>query len=215
MKLVTSFERIRLCAYLGILSIAVGFVFFCPALSLAAEDSDSAIGTLSDRYATLDSLSNSLNSDESVVIETRIGVLTLVNRALDGATVRFSGEAVGNLINAEMGNRWINVTDTGNSSIAVYMSSSQAEQVDNYGDYNTSGAELLITGAYHIACEEHQGELDVHAVTVEVADKGGQTEHVLESRDVVVGLALCVVGLVFVALFLFLRRRADRKEGTR
>ena len=41
------------------------------------------IGSLSDRFESLDKLGNSLTDEENVVIETRVGVLVSTNRALN------------------------------------------------------------------------------------------------------------------------------------
>lgn len=48
------------------------------------------IGSLSDRFESLDKLGNSLTDEENVVIETRVGVLVSTNRALNDSEVSFT-----------------------------------------------------------------------------------------------------------------------------
>lgn len=181
-------------------------------LSAAGSDEEMDLGTLSDRYESLDELANSLNADDNVVVETRIGVLSLVNRALDGATVRFSGEAVGNAVNADDGYKWVQLADAADRPIAVYLSDELADKITSYGSYNSSGTVVEVTGEYHIADPQHQGELDVHATQLEVTDAGGSIAHGVDADRLTAGVALCGVGILLVILFVVLRRRSDRKS---
>lgn len=179
--------------------------------AITIDTSDDDIGTLADRFSTLDDLSNSKNSDDEVVVNTRIAVLASVNRALDKTEVRFTGEAVGEVIDAGTGYRWVNVCDNGGNSIGVYMTDEQAEHVVNCGDYKTAGTVLDITGAYYISCDTHQGALDVHASQVSLVDAGGATTHEVDLGRLVAGVVLCAVALALVAVFVVLRARSGRR----
>ena len=178
----------------------------------AALDSP-GISALTDRYDSLDKLATSLNPDESVVVETRIGVLASVNRALENTTVRFSGEAIGEALAADDGYKWVNVADASDTAVGVYMTEEQASQIRTYGDYHHVGATLLVTGTYHIACGQHQGELDVHASDVQVLDHGSWLIYSIDAGELGLGLLLCALGLIFVLVFVVLRQRADRRSG--
>lgn len=179
--------------------------------AITIDTSDDDIGTLADRFSTLDDLSNSKNSDDEVVVNTRIAVLASVNRALDKTEVRFTGEAVGEVIDAGAGYKWVNVCDNGGNSIGVYMTDEQAEHVVNCGDYKTTGTVLDITGAYYISCDTHQGALDVHASQVSLVDAGGATTHEVDLGRLVAGVVLCAVALALVAVFVVLRARSGRR----
>lgn len=172
------------------------------------------IGTLSDRYDSLNKLENSLNDEESVVIDTRVAVLVSVNRALDGSEVRFTGEVVGDIVNAENGYKWINVMGSANNVIGVRVTDEQAQLVQNIGNYHNSGTVLRVSGEYHVACPEHQGELDVHASSVELVDAGGPVEHLLSSSRVLVAILLVTIALLVLLAFMVLRVRSERRSDS-
>lgn len=194
--------------------------FAWPAPACAADDEGAdgdgaaveGIGALSDRYESLDELANSLNSEDSVVVETRIGVLSSVNRALEGTTVRFSGEAVGAAVRADEGHVWVNLADSSDTPLAVYMTDELAGQISSYGSYSTTGSTVEVTGVYHVSCPVHQGELEVHATQLEVTDVGGDISHGVRAERLLAGVGLCAVALALIVLFVILRRRSDRKD---
>jgi hypothetical protein len=171
------------------------------------EDSSSvSIGTLTDRYATLDDLANSLNTNDDVVISARISTLASVNRALEGSTVRFTGEVVDTAVNADEGHKWLSVVDASDSSISVYVTDEQAEQIENYGSYQMTGDTVEVTGVYSVACGTHQGELDVHATDLKVTDRGEAVSHRVNSQRLTIGVVLCAVAGVLAVTFFYVRR---------
>ena len=202
----------------GIFVLAI-VLFACMALpALAApQDTTSAnagkleIGSLSDRFESLDKLGNSLTDEENVVIETRVGVLVSANRALNNSEVSFVGEAVGDLVNAGEGYKWANISGTSNAVISVYMPDDLAKLIQNIGDYHETGTSLKITGTYHIACPEHEGELDVHANAAEFTDNGGPVTHMIVPGRLQAAFALCVIAGLLLMLYLLGRRYLQRK----
>ena len=183
--------------------------------ALAADETEEDFDVLSSRYGTLDELANSLNEDEAVVVDTRIGVLVAANQALDGAQVRFEGEALGEAVQASGGNVWVAVGNTAGQSISVLMSEDDAETIGMYGSYQATGSTIQVTGTYHVACDEHQGELEVHADAVELVVEGSVTQHTVSAKRLRTGVALCVLGVALVMAYELLRRRADRSDGPR
>ncbi len=159
------------------------------------------IGSLSNRYERIETSDQQADTTENVVVTTRIGVLAAANRALDESTVSFSGEVVGDIMNADADHKWVNVLGSDGSCIGVLVDNTMAERIKNVGDYSTTGTTLQVRGIYSIDCDEHQGELDVHAVDVRVLDSGGRVEHFVSETDVNLGLQLCLVGLVLIAAF--------------
>lgn len=170
------------------------------------------IGSLSDRFESLDKLGNSLTDEESVVIETRVGVLVSANRALNDSEVSFTGEAVGDIVNADEGHKWVNIRGPSNSAISVYMPDDLAKLIQNVGDYHMTGTTLKITGTYHIACPEHEGELDVHASTAEVTDNGGPVTHMVAPGRLEAAFVLCIVAGLLLMAFLLVRRYLQRRD---
>ena len=202
---------------LAVLVYAIALVIvLAPAAYAASQSSDTAnsgnlgMGTLSDRYDSLNKLENTLNDEESVVIDTRVAVLVSVNRALDGSDVRFTGEVVGDVVKAENGYTWVNIMGSANNVIGVRMTDEQAQLVQNIGSYHESGTVLRVSGEYNVACPEHQGELDVHASNVELVDAGGPTEHLLDSGRVIVAISLVSLALLVLLTFIILRLRSGR-----
>lgn len=203
-------------AALALAALAFAAAAALPAAALAAGHSLD-IGSLSNRYERIETDAQQADTTENVVVTTRIGVLTAANRALDGATVSFSGEVVGDIMNADADHKWLNVLGSDGNCIGVLVDSSMAERVKNVGDYSTTGTTLQVRGIYSIDCDEHQGELDVHAVDVRVLDAGGHVEHLVNETDVNLGLQLCLVGLVLIAAFFvgrwyFVRRDLRKLE---
>ncbi|MGI6031943.1 MAG: hypothetical protein ACOX69_00780 [Coriobacteriales bacterium] len=201
----------RIAKTFASLSLASALVFTCAAGAASAAESDEdsesvSIGTLTDRYATLDDLANSLNTDDDVVISTRISTLSSVNRALEGSTVRFTGEVVDTAVNADDGHKWLSVADASDSSISVYVTDEQAAQIENYGSYQMTGDTVEVTGVYSVACGTHQGELDVHATDIKVTDRGEAVSHHVNKQRLIIGVVLCAVAAVLVVSFFYVRR---------
>lgn len=171
------------------------------------------LGTLASRYESLNELEGSADTSEQVVVDTRIGVLTTVNRALDDATVSFSGEVVGEVLNAEDGYKWVNLLGSDGSCVGVYLSETDAGMIAHVGNYSTTGTTLQIKGVYHTSCSEHQGELDVHAAEVSVVDAGGTVSHAMDSDDVLCGLVLCCVAFVLIVVFFAARHFLDVRDA--
>ena len=177
-----------------------------------ADTQDIDIGTLSNRYERIEASEQEVDGTENVVVTTRIGVLAAANRALDQATVSFSGEVVGDIMNADADHKWVNLLASDGSCIGVLVDNSMASRIKNVGDYSTTGTTLQVRGIYSIDCADHQGELDVHAVDVRVLDAGGAIEHVVSQDDINIGMQLCVVAFVLLVIFFVGRWYFSRRD---
>jgi len=110
------------------------------------------------------------------VAEVDVARLVAGDIDLNGETVTFTGEVVGEPIVADRGHLWLQVDD-GGVGIAVFLRDSLAEQIVYYGGYDFTGDTISITGIYHFDCAAHQGDLDVHAVKIDVVKSGAPIEH--------------------------------------
>jgi hypothetical protein len=124
----------------------------------------------------------------------------LVEKAaeLDGKTIEFQGEVVGDvMLRGE--HAWINVND-GTRTIGVWIKKSQAENIEFTGDYNYLGDMVKLTGVFHRACSVHGGDLDIHAEKFAVAQKGELIDHpVNPAKAVIAGiLFIAVIGAIFL-----------------
>lgn len=193
---------------------AMFLLFMLPGHAYADEQEPGAEGVnvLSSRYASLDALENSTDKSDNVVTTTNIKVLVGANRSLDNATVVFTGEVVGDIMNGGDGHKWVNLLGDDGSAIGVLVTDDMAERVLNTGDNSTTGSTLQVRGKCHIDCGEHQGELDVHALDIRVLDAGGPITHYADGNDVKAGLALCAAAFVLLLVFLIIRWIMDRRE---
>lgn len=190
--------------FAAVLAVALLALAMVPA-ALATEKGQLDVGTLTNRYERLESIGEAVDGTENVVVTTRIGVLTAANRALDGATVSFSGEAVGDVMTADSEHKWVNLLGSDGSCIGVLVDNDMASRILNVGNYSTTGSMLQVRGIYSIDCDDHQGELDVHALDVRVLDAGGPVDHYVNDADINTGMQLCVVGFLLLAVFFGLR----------
>ncbi|MGN0038438.1 MAG: hypothetical protein ACI36Y_04785 [Coriobacteriales bacterium] len=169
------------------------------------------IGTLSNRYEALEEGEPEVDDTDNVVVPTRVGVLTAANRALNEATVSFTGEVVGDIMRGGSGHKWLNVLGADGSCIGVWVDDDMAARISNVGSYSTAGTTIQVRGIYSLDCEDHQGELDVHALTIRVLDPGGAITHYADDQDITTGLQLCAVAFMLLLVFGILRWREDRR----
>jgi len=90
--------------------------------------------------------------------------------ALDGKTVSYKGEVVGDIL-YRGDHAWINISD-GKNAIGVYVPATEAKKVEYVGRYCIVGDTVSLVGTFHRACVEDGGDLDIHANAVTVTEKG-------------------------------------------
>jgi len=131
-------------------------------------------GYSSSPYASQqDSSDPSVDESLGVALQMTVSELTSADPVMAGSLVSFAGEAIGEPIDADAGHKWVNVSG-GGSLIGVYMTDEEAAQITNYGAYGVKGTELDIVGTFDTSCEQHGGDLDVHAAKVGVVSPGGR-----------------------------------------
>lgn len=89
----------------------------------------------------------------------------------DGSLVEFEGEAIGEPLRAEDGLKWVNVL-SGGVALGVVMPGSDAERIEAFGRYGMRGDTIRVTGVLNAACDDHGGDMDVHASTVDRVSPG-------------------------------------------
>lgn len=127
-----------------------------------------------------------------------------IDRALDGSVIELQGEAIGESLRAHGGGRWINLLGDG-TAIGVWMTEERASTVRLFGDHLTNGDVVRVTGVVNISCEQHGGEFDVHASSVDVLERGGPRDNPVQPWKGVVGL-----GGLLLAFGLWRAHRARR-----
>ena len=132
---------------------------------------------------------------------------------LEGKLVQVKGEVVGAALRADDGHVWVNILQNG-ATIGVYLTSEQAAKIGVYGDYDAKGDTLVIQGYYHLACEEHACELEVHASSVKVKKEGHGLSHSFSHGVFWAGLGLIGASALVLAVRTGLRHRSS-KGGAR
>jgi hypothetical protein len=135
-----------------------------------------------------------------------IAQLTDAGQLHDGSVVTITGEAVGDILKADDGHRWLLLQD-GNATISVYVDEADAAKVTRLGRYGQVGTRLEVSGIFEADCARHDGLTDVHAATVKVIDEGHDVPSSFNVRALQIGGLLVVVGIGLLLLQWRLRER--------
>ena len=125
-----------------------------------------------------------------------------------GVRVEYQGEAIGDLMERG-GYGWVNLHD-GNNAIGIWAPVSMLRQIKFVGDYNFTGDTVVVVGVYDQACDEHGGDIDIHAETLKVVRVGGKISHPINTNKAVAALILVSIA---VALFFIERYRRRHLIG--
>ena len=106
-----------------------------------------------------------------------VGARELIERPRDyeGKEILFRGEAIGDPLRRG-DHAWVNLLDP-YAAIGVYLPTGQLSRITSYGSYKSSGDLVSVRGVFHRACAEHGGDMDIHAGSLEVLARGGETAH--------------------------------------
>lgn len=104
---------------------------------------------------------------------------------------------------------WININD-GTNAIGVYLPIEMTEELKYFGDYNHVGDIVRIEGIFSRNCEEHGGEIDIHATSLKIVTSGYLVEKEVSSWKFIG--AFIGFSLSSIALFLYYRVRRKKKE---
>ncbi|MFZ2635736.1 MAG: hypothetical protein WAX33_05300 [Rectinemataceae bacterium] len=144
-----------------------------------------------------------IKSDSSA----RVPVVQLVERAVqyDGTEVEIEGEIIGDLM-SRGDHAWLSILD-GGTAVGVWATAEDITVVSFLGRYSTRGDRLRVRGVMHRACPEHGGDLDIHATSVEVVERGRAEFHPVNAGRLMAAIMLSATG---GGLLVFWRRR-ERK----
>ena len=126
-------------------------------------------------------------------------------RIYDGKTIEIQGEALGEIMERGQ-NAWVNISDQ-TSAAGIWLPLVQARKITSFGDYKHKGDTILLTGTFHNACAQHDGELDIHAASLEILEKGHSVEKNVSVQKMLIALLLFLLG----GVSLFVLRRALNK----
>jgi hypothetical protein len=127
--------------------------------------------------------------------------------SFDGKRVTFSGEVVGVLMSGDFA--WVNILDNG-YAIGVWCRASDAKKVSIVGDYKHIGDIVQVTGTFHMACAEHDGDLDIHADNFTVLAVGQELDRSVNLPFAAISVIL--VAVAFLITFYLWRVRREREK---
>jgi hypothetical protein len=128
-------------------------------------------------------------------------------KALNGQVVEFQGEVVGDIMQRQ-DHAWINVLCRG-TAIGVWISEDQQAALGLAGRYGVTGDTVKIIGQFSQACPEHGGDLDVHAITLEIVAAGQVKPEPLSTVKLIVACGSFAAAAISLALLI---RRRTRKR---
>lgn len=139
--------------------------------------------------------------------------------AWDGQTIEFTGEAIGEAM-SRGDEVWLHLNDDAyamqtteeggtlsgfNSGHAVVVTPEMAERVTVFGDHKHRGDLVRVTGVFNAACDEHGGDMDIHATELEIVERGRTvTDAIATSKIWALAIA---TGLTLLAVGAYVTRR--------
>ncbi len=127
---------------------------------------------------------------------------------LDGLEIGMEGEVIGDRLHADEDHVWLNILGEG-TAVGVYLDKDLADRVETFGDYSHRGDVIHVRAVVNAACDQHGGDLDVHALALEVVSSGHEIEHDVELRYGIAG----IIGIVAAALLSRVYRRRRLRTG--
>lgn len=131
---------------------------------------------------------------------------TLINESnqLDGKSVDFQGEVIGDIMRHDK-YCWINVND-GTQAIGVYCTAEMTRSIKFVGDYKHTGDIIKVRGKFHKACQQHGGELDIHAQQVRIIKTGSLRNYPLTISKIYFALSLIFCSVLTLGLFIYRKK---------
>lgn len=150
--------------------------------------------------------------DSSFIYDTSIIDLSTADSYYDNQTVQVVGEVVGDkiLIGGSSEYVWITLAAddaSTNASVTVFMEASDADKIDTFGKYGTTGTTLRVRGTYYLTCSEHEGLSDIHAEFVSVEASGKQHPDTFDIGRFVPGAITIGIGVSMLLVYYYLRER--------
>ena len=99
---------------------------------------------------------------------------------------------------------WLNVND-GTNAIGVYLPIEMTQELDVFGDYRHKGDVVLIEGVFSRNCDEHGGEIDIHATSLTIVQEGYEINHEVSVWKFVI--AIISFSLSIIVLLVYRNKR--------
>lgn len=125
----------------------------------------------------------------------------------DQTDVEIQGEVIGDVFRQKEFS-WVNIND-GSNVIGVWTPYHFLKGITP-GDYRKTGTFVRVKGRFHRACRIHQGETDIHAVSMEIVQEAKPRRHKVQRVRV---WWLILLGIVAIVISLDRRGRVFPHRG--
>jgi len=127
----------------------------------------------------------------------------------DGKRVVIEGELIGDFMpRGDFG--WLSGSDE-YTAISVWAEKGGVPVDMMLGAYDVKGDKVQVTGTMHRACAQHGGDLDIHAETIILIQRGELVAHPVDSSRLAAAMVLGIGGLW--AFVLWRRHEATTEKG--
>jgi hypothetical protein len=114
-------------------------------------------------------------------------------KKLDNTKITLKGETIGEGMNRGKYS-WVNISD-GSTAMGIWIKDEQAQSIKNFGKYAYKGDIVKVNGIFNRACTEHGGDMDVHAISVDIIDAGGIVTIPISNNKKVIATILTLITL--------------------
>jgi len=121
------------------------------------------------------------------------------SKELNGRKLNYRGELVTAILDRGEYS-WANLND-GSNAIGVWCKSSLLGGVKFAGDYKNRGDIIEVNGTLNRACSIHNGELDIHADTVKIIEKGHSLIRAINPKRINSAIVLFAFTILTVIIF--------------
>ena len=120
-------------------------------------------------------------------------------KAFDGKVITYTGEVVAAIL-PRGSHSWLTVHD-GDNAIGVWCRADQAAAIQFVGTYKARGDTVSVIGVFNRACEEHGGDLDIHADAVSVVKAGHPVSETVNRKKTRLAFVLFFFTIALVLVF--------------
>jgi len=125
--------------------------------------------------------------------------IDLINNTFsyDNKQVIYTGEVIGIMKRGDFA--WVNVRD-GSYAIGVWVSVDYIKDIKIIGDYDHKGDIIEITGTFYRADPKQGGDLDIHASSIKIIEKGYEVKHYVSLAKIIFAgfLLILVISLIWI-----------------
>ena len=130
------------------------------------------------------------------------------SKKIDNSIISLKGEAIGEGMNRGEYS-WVNISD-GSTAMGIWIESTQAKDIKDYGKYGYKGDIIQINGTFNRACSQHGGDMDIHASSVKIIETGGSITMPISKSKKVIALILTFITMILsISYFKFTKSTSE------